>query len=251
CESLLSGNSHVSVRFKVSAISAAFPGDQLFIVDVTCVKNPASACFIVFAKEHIHFHPFIRVGCSYIASFLRLKIIQDAKQVTRPVLLLTSLSAIHLISELRFDLKLCNSQSQLVPHSVVNYEGVITGQLMDGVFQLDHNINVYFTHARLHWLRAGIGLRKGVHLRLFNVHVVYTGPDMIDLALCTYSSVEFVKLSASMDSCLPWENPAIAYWCNRLNLPHTILLCRTLMTLKKKFRRRISSSQLLQGSESC
>ena len=97
---------------------------------------------------------------------------------------------------------------------------------MDGVFQLDRRLCVYLTHAMLPWIRAGVGIRIGARIRLVNAHVVYSDADVTDLAICAYGGVEIVELASDLTLARPWQRPPIARWTERLNLPHTIQLCR-------------------------
>ena len=81
---------HITVRFTIVAISAVFPGDHMFFIDAACTNRPSSACFIVFTRDLLQYHPLLRIHSHYIITAVRSKIMTYSQGQTSRLVLMTT-----------------------------------------------------------------------------------------------------------------------------------------------------------------
>eukprot|EP00474_Spongospora_subterranea_P010725 CRZ11183.1 hypothetical protein [Spongospora subterranea] len=248
CSRPLPSHGTVSVSFVVAALSRMFKSEAMFLIEAICSVNNHSSAFIVFSEDSLNYRPFIKVGSRYKLLNARVKIVRYSHGNEMSVLLANSKSQLIASQEqtdakVKFQIYSDNVFPEMV-HCTLTYQGKVTAQLLDGVFELDHSVNVHFTHSLPSCLHFGIGVRVGAIVLLHNVHRIYDGDSTMILGLCTYSTLEIVAVAPSLTPSIPWRRTAIAKFCERLNLSWSVRLSRTLLILKAQFRSHCSSAAL-------
>ncbi|XXQ30674.1 CST complex subunit CTC1 [Plasmodiophora brassicae] len=220
-----------AISFAVAAVSLVFRHAPMFFVEATCAVDSLTpvAAYIAFTGEHLTWRPFVRMSARYTLTDVAIKSMRtgDSPDRNRVVFLAKPTTL------------LCR-QMAMVPR----YRGLVTGHVMDGVYEIDEGkVVVYLTHATPPCLRSGIGIRVGALVDIFNAHVIPSDDaSRAVVGLCTYGSIEIVKLSATMKAEPRFR---VSPELDRLDLVDAVAVSRALISLKERFRQRVRSARLL------